>query len=439
MIVSPIASKDSISLNPESGRTEFTSFGMTYIIQVAGKPNLVLDIAGGSTADGGKVIIWEPNGGDNQKFKVKGKTITSVKSKKVLDASGGLKQGAGIIQYGPHGGPNQQWVYDRATKTIKSTTQNLVLDVKGGNLNKGGEVIAWAPNNGPNQKWELVPVVTAKPAKLKGTFLIQVAGNPGLVLDVAGGSTADNAKLIIWGPNGGENQKFKIKGTTIKSVKSGKVVDASGGLKQGAGLIQYGAHGGPNQQWAYDAGTKTIKSTTQNLVVDVKGGNLKPGGEVIVWPPNNGPNQKWELIPVAKAGKQAKISGTFLIQIANNPGLVLDVTGGSTADNAKLIIWGPNGGDNQKFKIKGTTISSVKSGKVVDAAGGLKQGAGLIQFGAHGGANQQWQYDPATQTIKSTSENLVLDVKGGNLKPGGEVIVWPPNNGPNQKWVLVPI
>jgi hypothetical protein len=46
----------------------------------------------------------------------------------------------------------------QGTQTIKSMTQNLVFDVKGGSLNQGGQVIAWPPNNGPNQKWKLVKV-----------------------------------------------------------------------------------------------------------------------------------------------------------------------------------------------------------------------------------------------------------------------------------------
>jgi hypothetical protein len=269
------------------------------------------------------------------------------------------------------------------------------------------------------------------------TYVIHVAGNPNLVLDITGGSTADGAKLIIWNPNNGENQKFKVKGYTITSVKSGKALDATGGLKQGANIIQWGPHGGPNQQWVYDPSTKNIKSTSQNLVFDVKGGNLKPGGEVIAWPANGQANQKWDFVPVGKAGKPVKLKGTFQIQVASNPGLVLDIEGASKADGAKAIIWSPNGGANQKFAIKGATITSVNSGKVLDASGGLKQGAQIIQWPGHGGPNQQWLYDPATQTIKSTTQNLVLDVKGGNLRQGGEVIAWPPNNGPNQKWNVV--
>jgi hypothetical protein len=181
-----------------------------------------------------------------------------------------------------------------------------------------------------------------------------------------------------------------------------------------------------------------IKSMTQNLVLDVKGGNLKPGGEVIAWPPNNGPNQKWELIPTIAAGKENKVRGPFVIQIASNPNLVLDISGASTADGGLGIIWNPNGGTNQKFTFEKNGIFSVHSKKALDAQGGLKQGARIIQWTPNGQANQQWVYDKSTQTIKSTTQNLVFDVKGGNLKPGGEVIAWPPSNGANQKWVLVP-
>jgi hypothetical protein len=287
-------------------------------------------------------------------------------------------------------------------------------------------------------KW-LAGVTSLPMGGVKGTFIIHIAGNPELVLDIEGGSVDDGGRAIVWSPNGGENQKFKVKKNAIFSVKSGKALDCQGGLKQGGQIIQLTPNGEAPQQWVYDPETKTIKSTTQNLVLDVKGGNLKPGGEVIAWPPNNGPNQKWELTPTAKAGKEDKVKGRFIVQVASNPGLVLDVSGGSVENGGKLIIGSPDGGDNQKFKFKKKGIFSVKSKKALDCSGGLKQGGQIVQWDPHGKENQQWVYDRATQTIKSTTQNLVLDVKGANLTPGGEVIAWPPNNGQNQKWVLVPL
>jgi hypothetical protein len=143
--------------------------------------------------------------------------------------------------------------------------------------------------------------------------------------------------------------------------------------------------------------------------------------------------------PPHRVADQGQSSTRFKIQVANNPSLVLDISGGSNDDGAKLIIWGPNGGDNQKFEVTNDTVLCVKSQKVLDCSGGLKKGRSIIQFTYHGRANQQWVYDQTTQVIKSKSQNLVLDVKGGNLTAGTEVIAWPPNNGANQKWDLIPV
>ena len=63
-------------------------------------PNLVLDIKGGDKNQGAKLITWEYNGGDNQKFRFNDQGfITSVHSGLVLDVEGGVQQGHHIIQW----------------------------------------------------------------------------------------------------------------------------------------------------------------------------------------------------------------------------------------------------------------------------------------------------------------------------------------------------
>jgi hypothetical protein len=267
------------------------------------------------------------------------------------------------------------------------------------------------------------------------TFIIQVAGNPGLVVDIKGGNKGDKGEFIIWSPNNQPNQRFRIDGKTITAVHSGKVLDACGGLRAGAGAIQFGPHGGANQQWVYNPDTKEIRSASQNLVLEVDGGRLSPGTGLKIGSPNGGPGQKWDLILANPSA--GPLRGIYRIQVASNPGLVLDIKGAGKNEGANVILWSPNGGANQKFRFEGESIFPVHSGKALDASGGLKQGAALIQWGPHNGPNQKWVYDPTTQEIQSTSQNLVFDAKGGSLSPGTDIIIWPKNNGPNQKFLLV--
>lgn len=77
-----------------------------------------------------------------------------------------------------------------------------------------------------------------------------------LVVGVAGGSTADGAKLILWTPDGSANQQWRVEerpgGNVLINKGSGKVIGVWGGSKQsGAALLQWHADGTPNQLWLF--------------------------------------------------------------------------------------------------------------------------------------------------------------------------------------------
>lgn len=56
------------------------------------------------------------------------------------------------------------------------------------------------------------------------------------------------------------------------------------------------------------------------------------------------------------------------------------------------LIWKFTGASNQKFKfLSDSTIQVIHSGLSLDVAGGVKQGAPIIQWEKHGGANQKWE------------------------------------------------
>ena len=104
----------------------------------------------------------------------------------------------------------------------------------------------------------------------------------------------------------------------------------------------------------------------------------------------------------------------FFIVSEHNPNLVLDIEGGSANQGAKLITWTYHGGENQRFRWVSNLVAlntesflnlsffcnrfnpqgfivSAKSGLVLDVEGGPNQGAKIIQWPAHGGANQRWR------------------------------------------------
>ena len=73
-----------------------------------------LDVGGGSTADGGRVIQYRDTGGTNQHWQLVGSagftTLVNRNSGKVLEVNAGSTvDGASIVQWTGNDGMNQQW------------------------------------------------------------------------------------------------------------------------------------------------------------------------------------------------------------------------------------------------------------------------------------------------------------------------------------------
>lgn len=116
--------------------------------------------------------------------------------------------------------------------------------------------------NGTHQQGQAMVQVTCNGSngfiltpQADGSYEIaSVSLNP-LVLDIEGGSQNNGARVILWGPHGGANQRFRLEQQSdgsyvIRAVHSGQVLDVSGGSRSdGAAVIQWPLHGGPNQRW----------------------------------------------------------------------------------------------------------------------------------------------------------------------------------------------
>ena len=105
-------------------------------------------------------------------------------------------------------------------------------------------------------------------------------------------------------------------------------------------------------------------------------------------------------------------------------GLVLDVN--SSGDN--VVMWAAHGGNNQRFTRDGPFIRAAHTGKVLDVS---RQDGSIVQWEAHGLENQRWEFHP-DGTIRLEGSDLCIDVEGGQLEEGARVIAWPWHGGANQ-------
>jgi arabinan endo-1,5-alpha-L-arabinosidase len=135
----------------------------------------------------------------------------------VLNAS--TAPGQPIVQFSRNTGANQQWEIVNLPSTpapgfapdrqLRNRLSGLCLDVDGNSLSAGATIVQNPCDPGdPAQRW-IVPKV-AEIFSTNGGFRHYVNKNSGLAMDVAGGSTANNAPIIQFPSHGGvTNQLFQ--------------------------------------------------------------------------------------------------------------------------------------------------------------------------------------------------------------------------------------
>ena len=134
-----------------------------------------------------------------------------------------------------------------------------------------------------------------------------------------------------------------------------------------------------------------------------------------------------------------KVTGTFVVKNPN--GLVLDIDGCSKNDNASLIAWTTNGGNNQKFLIEAQTDGSSKitashSGKALTCLGDGK----VVQSEWKNSDNQKWliaQLDKGFVKFICKQNKKCLDIPGNSSKKGSKLQVYNDNGTNAQKFQLV--
>ncbi|MFD2767447.1 glycoside hydrolase family 27 protein [Micromonospora eburnea] len=109
-----------------------------------------LDVPQSNTTNGTQPVIWDCNGGANQRWTVSGDTLQALG--KCLDAPTNATAGAKAQIWDCNGGANQRW--SRNTDgTIRSLQSGLCLDVNAAATGNGTTVILWTCTAAANQRW----------------------------------------------------------------------------------------------------------------------------------------------------------------------------------------------------------------------------------------------------------------------------------------------
>ncbi|MFG2167211.1 glycoside hydrolase family 27 protein [Micromonospora chersina] len=111
-----------------------------------------LDVPQSNTANGTQPVIWDCNGGANQRWSISGDTLQALG--KCLDAPLNATPGAKAQIWDCNGGANQRWSRN-ADGTIRAQQSGLCLDVNGAATGNGTTVILWTCTAAANQRWTI--------------------------------------------------------------------------------------------------------------------------------------------------------------------------------------------------------------------------------------------------------------------------------------------
>jgi hypothetical protein len=148
------------------------------------------------------------------------------------------------------------------------------------------------PSPTPTPPQGLLP---AKPTLLRashsGLCLQAAEGNGGIATQMP----CDNNPTQVWMPQAvsGTQDVF-----TFVNTKDNRCLDVNGASKDnGAQVLQWDCHGGPNQQWRLqrDGDGFRFVSLNSGRCIGVDSGSPAPGAAARQWDCDNSANQRWQL------------------------------------------------------------------------------------------------------------------------------------------------
>lgn len=360
----------------------------------------VVDVTGGSLSDSAQTQLYGSNDTLAQYWtftynKSTGYyTVRSAVSGKVLDCrGGGVSNGTAVQQYAENGTTAQWWrvvMNADGSVSLVSAKSGLALDVTGANSANGTKLQLYSQNGTLAQKWTLsVPTVFVR----DGLYEIYSRVDGNRLIDVSGGSKADDAKLQVWNRNGTLAQKWSVSicddgSVLIKGANSGKYLSQSDGKLMSVKEAAEGSHWIPRVS---PRGGLVLVNAVSGAVIDLTGGNATAGTAIQMYANNLTAAQAWRFVSASLID-----DGYYVLVNQSSGNRVLDVAGGSYNAGAKVQLCTANGSNAQKWHVRslGNNIYSLTafvSGKVLDVpSANASNGASVQQWDWNGSGAQKW-------------------------------------------------
>lgn len=377
-----------------------------------------------SLADGANVLIQNPGLGERIYFYVEpvgsGKyEIKAFCSNKVLTNVWGAdsKDAGNVVQKADSNLSTQRW-YIRVSKknnkylSIVSTSDpNYVLSLKDNGAAWGTSVTTALSTGLNGQRWKLNAISNPNLSMPydKATYKVMPTASSSMVLSSEAQSkkSGANVQLMKKVNGGGEFWNFNKVGYgnlyKITNAYTGVALDAkNGGTANGTNVWQYTANDTNAQLWRVmptdSAKTKfVIMNAASGKALDIYAGSMTAGTNVQLYDQNGTVAQEWTLSR-ANINTYIPVGTTVTLKQKGNTNRLLEVKDGSTADGAKVQVYGERGNTDQMFVLvkKAAGIYKIRnaaSNKYLDIKS-TASGAGVISTAEKNTDSQLWNVTP---------------------------------------------
>ena len=406
--------------------------GRWWVVSPSSDPSLALDVADGSTANGADVRGWSANGTLAQAWSFEWEggwyRLVCANSGSCLDvAAGDVVPGTNAQQWSEADTANQLFSVSRngdGTVCLVNRATGLALGMSGPSL------VGLAPDaSSAAQRFSLSE---ASADLAEGVYSVSPACGAGLSLDVADGSADDGANVRSWSSNGTLAQRWYLG----RAADGSRYLECAGSsmrlaVSADGNVCQRAADGSDaSQLWRVSVarGGYALESVARpGMVLDVSGGSSASGANVQAYASNGTAAQRFRLVP--DGGSLP--SGTYVVRSAADASVALDVADGSLADGANVRAWASNGTGAQKWRVTalpdGTcSVANCQSGRALDVANAeAAPGANVWQWASNGTAAQRWRavYRPGGWALVSALDpSLVLTLSGGAASGSNAVV-----------------
>ena len=433
-----------------------------YRLALGADSNKVIEVAGSSTSDNAKVDIWNYGNVPAQKFNIEYEDgyyrITARHTGKSLTVKdGNLQDGTEIVQSTYEGLDSQKWIIrdSKINGLVISLKSNPLLSITvEGNIENGSKMILANTQDNNNQMFYFFTETEAERTVKDGVYRLAVGADLSKVIEVAGSSTSDNAKVDIWNYGDVPAQKFNIeyengyyKITARHTGKSLTVKD--GNLKEKSEIVQTTYDGLDSQKWLIrNSGVNglvisLLSNPTLSITVE---GNIVNGSKLILSNTQDNNNQMFYFFNENEAERTVN-DGKYELLIGASQQKSIEIAGSAIEDNAKVGIWDYGHVSAQQFNIEYVNgyykITAAHTGKSLTVKdGNLYEGTEIVQSTYEGLDSQKWLISDSGingLTISlMANPNLALTING-DINNGDNIVLGNLQNSTKQMFYFITV